>query len=259
MIALIIIGSIIGLISSLLGISGGFLLVPILYHYFISLGVPSTIAIKMAIGTSLFTIFLNSLFSLYFSRDQLDLRSSLHIGIFGIFGSFIGAYLTIKVFPEYVIKKIFGFFLIILSIYLIFKKYKDIKNFQENICNKKLSLLGFITGILSSMLGIGGGIIVIPSLNILLSIPIKRAITISIGMISIITFPGVIVYMLSPIGEFNSLYNIGYVSLSTSLTLLPFCIIFSKVGSQIKDRINTKYLRYLLAIFILIGGLRMIT
>ena len=257
MIELIFIGAIIGLISSLLGVSGGFLLVPALYYFYLSKNISPEIAIKMAIGTSLFIIFINSLFSLYFHKKKLDIKSSLLIGIFGVLGSIIGGYLTITLFPEYLIKKIFAFFLIALSIYMLKKKDIYANGNIEDI-RDKLPFLGFITGLISSMLGIGGGILIIPSLNIVLNIPIKRAIKISIGVISIISFSGALVYLSYPLKEIDSLYNIGYVSLLTTFIVLPPCIIFSKVGNYLANKINTKYLKILLAIVIFIGGIKMI-
>jgi uncharacterized membrane protein YfcA len=60
---LLAIGAFAGILSGLLGVGGGIVIVPFLFHLFTGYGVPAGLAMPLAVGTSLSTIVLTSLVS----------------------------------------------------------------------------------------------------------------------------------------------------------------------------------------------------
>lgn len=113
---LLSLGMLIGIVTGFLGAGGGFLLIPTLV---IIVGLP----MKKAIGTSLLIIALNSL--LGFAGDlghfDVDWKFLLEILIMAIVGIFIGNALNKKIKAEN-LKKGFGWFVLIMGIYIIAKE-----------------------------------------------------------------------------------------------------------------------------------------
>lgn len=115
---LILQGLIIGLITGIVGVGGGFLIIPAL----VLLG---GLSMRMAVGTSLLIITLNSILGFYKQLDVLhsnDLTINWNLilvfAAIGIAGSFAGSKLSRKV-PQTLLKRGFGFFLVLMGVYIL--------------------------------------------------------------------------------------------------------------------------------------------
>ena len=107
---------VIGLVTGFLGAGGGFLLIP-------ALVILMKLPIKEAIGTSLLIIALNSLIGFVgdIGRYAIDWKFLLTICAIAITGVFIGGLFNDKVNPEK-LKKGFGWFVLIMGIYILVKE-----------------------------------------------------------------------------------------------------------------------------------------
>lgn len=116
MVQLLFYGVVIGLATGLLGAGGGFLLIPALV---ILIKMP----MKQAIGTSLLIIALNSLigFTGDLSHFTIDWKFLISITIIAIAGIFIGGFLSKKIHGDK-LKKAFGWFVLMMGIYIILKE-----------------------------------------------------------------------------------------------------------------------------------------
>jgi uncharacterized membrane protein YfcA len=266
--SLVILGAFIGFISGLLGIGGGFILVPILIYLFDFMGVSDDISVKMAVGTSLFVIFLTSIAGAHKHSLNKNIiwKCSIVLGLFGIIGSIIGVRIVVDYLSGNLHKILFAILLILISLNILYSNFKNKNNLEiinnmDNTCNninyKNIGIVGFLIGLMSSIFGVGGGIVVVPFLNIFLKFPIKSAIGTSLGMMIIVSFTGLLEYMLSPCPLDCNLYNIGYVSLFTGLIISPVAMAFSKYGAKISNRTKSEILRSILAIILMIVGIRM--
>jgi uncharacterized protein len=113
---LVVAGLLVGLITGLLGAGGGFLIIPILVLYI-------KLPMKTAVGTSLMIVAINSLFGFLFSLKQfsLDWKIIIIFSLISIAGIFIGSGFAEKV-PGAVLKKIFGWFILAMAIYILLKE-----------------------------------------------------------------------------------------------------------------------------------------
>jgi len=109
-------GLAIGLITGLLGAGGGFLIIPALVLFV-------KLPMKTAIGTSLVIIAINSIFGFLFSLKQtpLDWRILLLFTGLAIIGIYAGSLLAEKI-PGKILKKLFGWFVLLMAIYIIVKE-----------------------------------------------------------------------------------------------------------------------------------------
>ena len=110
-------GFMVGTITGLLGIGGGFLIVPALYFL-------ARLPVKTAIGTALVIITINSLFSFLTSYGSMDLDwfLLLKFSLGAIVGIIIGTRLSQRIKGAY-LKKIFGWFVLSISFYIVYKEF----------------------------------------------------------------------------------------------------------------------------------------
>ena len=114
---LIILGLMVGVITGVLGAGGGFMIIPALVFF-------GGLEMKTAVGTSLLIISINTLFG--FTGDiingiTVDIKLLTIITIFAIFGMFIGSQLAKKI-PGQKLRPVFGWFVLIMGIYIIIKE-----------------------------------------------------------------------------------------------------------------------------------------
>jgi uncharacterized membrane protein YfcA len=106
----------VGILIGLIGAGGGFLIIPALFHF-------AKLPIKKAIGTSLFIIATNSIIG--FSGDvqniNVDWIFLFRFTAVAMFGIFVGIYLN-KFFDEKSLKKIFGWFVLVMAIFILTKE-----------------------------------------------------------------------------------------------------------------------------------------
>ncbi len=119
MIALVLLGLLVGFLSSFSGLGGGFLVVPLLIY----LGKKAT----MAVGTSLMVVFLVAISSLvsHSRMGNVDYKTAALIALGGILGAQLGP-IILKNVPELVFKQIFSVILVGIGIWLFLSARKTI-------------------------------------------------------------------------------------------------------------------------------------
>jgi uncharacterized membrane protein YfcA len=110
-------GSLVGVLTGLVGAGGGFLIIP-------ALVILAKMPMRLAVGTSLFIIAIKSL--LGFLGDiktglEVDWNFLILFTMFSVIGIFIGTYLLKKI-PNEKLKIAFGWFVLIMGFYIIFKE-----------------------------------------------------------------------------------------------------------------------------------------
>lgn len=113
---MIIQGLFVGLVTGLIGAGGGFLIIPALVNML-------KLPMKKAVGTSLFIIALNSLFGFFVPSDSIpiDWRFVISIAAIAIVGILLGSFLSTKIDGKK-LKPAFGWFVLIMGIYIILKE-----------------------------------------------------------------------------------------------------------------------------------------
>jgi len=116
-ISLLLRGLVVGMVTGLLGIGGGFLIVPALY-------VLVNLPVKKAIGTALLIITINSLFSFLNSYESTEIEWLLLIkfSMGAVLGIIIGTKLSKKIPGDY-LKKAFGWIILGMSFYIVYKEF----------------------------------------------------------------------------------------------------------------------------------------
>lgn len=110
-----------------------------------------------------------------------------------------------------------------------------------------LILLGALTGTLSGLLGIGGGIILVPALNQLFNVSLNKA----IGTSLLIIIPAAIS------GSYTH-YTQGNLEVKTALLVMVGAIVGGMLGAKLINHIPELWVKRVFGIFILYIGVRML-
>lgn len=243
--------------AGLLGIGGGLIIVPALLYVFLQfLDVASSLAMPMAIATSLATIILTGLSSALTHFKLGNVQSGLVIwsGIGIAVGALIGPQVATMMSAEK-LKTVFAILVLLMALQMIFIKPKKS---DASISKPILVFIGAITGIVSAFMGIGGGAILVPAL-VWFKINIKRA-------IGCAACCGLIIAIFGTISFIHAGWNIqglpkgavGYLYLPAAIGIVVTSVFTARMGAKLSHRLDTKKLKQIFAGFLILVGLRML-
>lgn len=248
---IIIIGAlIIGLMLGLMGSGGSILTVPVLVYLLGHDG-------KVAIAESLAIVGSIALVTMlpYARAHQVNWRSVLFFGVPGIVGTYAGAWLSHFV-PAAAQLTLFAVVMLIASL-VMFRKSKSRPVEPEeggpgsgtSQSFPAIALEGLMVGMLTGLVGVGGGFLIVPALVVLGNMPMRVAIGTSLALISINSFSGFYKYL-------EVLHSIGAsVNWETVGIFIVIGIVGSLAGHAIATRLNQAVLRKGFAIFLVAMGL----
>jgi uncharacterized membrane protein YfcA len=173
-------------IFSLGGVGAAIVLIPIL----VSLGIPINVA--KPIGLFYNTISLSGASINNIKNKRLDFKTGIPIIIFSFLFSIAGAYLS-KFIPNKIILILFIAFLLFSGTMFLFHKKKSKDKYRSDTPYVRLSIIGAFAGLLSGMLGIGGGGIISPFMLILGFNP-KKIASITAFVVPFSSFSGFLTY-----------------------------------------------------------------
>ena len=266
---IILIGMVIGGLSGLFGVGGGFLMTPLL----IFLGIPPVVAV----GTEAPHVLASSVSGViaHWRRRNVDFKMGFFLLIGGVAGSTVGVNLF-KILSSYgqidiVIQTLFVIFLGFIGFTMAFEsakttitKYRTTSSirtklhqhswihglpFKTRFHRSKLYIstippiiIGFFVGLLSAMMGVGGGFIMIPAMVYILGMSTNVVVGTSLFQIIFVTA--------------NSTFFQSYLNQTVDIVLASLMIFGGVIGAQIGARLGSKlkaeYLRGILAVLVLI-------
>tara|TARA_B100001540_G_scaffold295697_1_gene296747 strand:- start:113 stop:1021 length:909 start_codon:yes stop_codon:yes gene_type:complete len=266
---IVFIGMMVGGLSGLFGVGGGFLMTPLL----IFLGIPPAVAV----GTEAPHVLASSVSGAFahWRKNNVDFKMGFILLIGGVSGSFVGVNLfkILRSFGQIdiIIQLLFLVFLGIIGFSMLFesarttyKKYRTTSSIRTKLHQhswihglplkmrfhrSKLYisaippiLIGFLVGILSAMMGVGGGFIMIPAMVYILGMSTNVVVGTSLFQIIFVTA--------------NSTFFQSYLNQTVDVILAALMILGGVIGAQLGARLGNvlkaEYLRGVLAIIVLI-------
>ncbi len=261
--ALILIGFGVGTLGTLIGAGGGFILMPILLLLYPHESPSSLTSISLGV------VFLNALSgsAAYAYKRKIHYRSALLFSIAAAPGSYLGALAT-EHLPRASFQIIFGILMTAMAIYLLWPKRsaaaeKTIefkypvhrlvdRDGHEHLIAYNLSLgllISAVVGFLSSLLGIGGGIIHVPALVHILNFPVHVATATSHAILAAMAAIGTGEHILG--GDFNGNWE-------RTLLLAPGVVIGAQLGAYLSAFAKERFIMRALAVALLSVGVRFI-
>ncbi|MDD6285097.1 MAG: sulfite exporter TauE/SafE family protein [Methanosphaera sp.] len=248
-----------GLMAGLLGIGGGIILTPIQYFLLLSMGVDASTALPVSFATSLAVIFVTMLRSSreHYRNGFVETRFIKIIMVLGFIGAICGAFISTHINVR-ILEILFGLMCIIAAINMILIKYPDN---DDNISTSKLAhgLLGLVAGLLCGLLGVGGGIIMIPILTIVLKYPTHKAIGTSSASIITTSLGGLIAYIILGWNVPGlPAYSLGYVNLIQFVFLTITSTIIAGYAANWSKKIDPRILKAMHIVLVVYIGVKML-
>lgn len=255
---LFLIGALAGFAGSIVGLGGGFIMIPFLIYLY-------EFPPQWIIGTSMAVLFVNSISSTiaYSRQKKIDYQSGAWFALLMVPGSVIGALLS-EAFTSKIFYVVFGLFLMAISIFLLVKPNRPKKTFLPPTVTREFTdtkgerftysynrgfgmAVSFVTGFVSSLLGIGGGSILVPTMVLLLTFPPHIA-----------TATSMFAIMLSALVGTVSHAALGNVLWMKALFLAPGAFLGGQLGARVAAKLPAKALLRILAVTLILVAIRLI-
>ena len=270
-IEILLLSALVGVLSGLFGVGGGFLMTPFL----IFLGVPPAYAVANEANNILATSVSGS--TTHYLKNTLDYKMGFMIVIGGAIGTLLGIY-TFSYFKgigkiDTVISLAYMYILAIIGTLMLVESLGEIDNSRKNaLIKKKLHvhywihglplrmrfpksklyesiftpiIIGLMVGFIAAIMGIGGAFILVPAMIYIIKMPTKLV-------------PGTSLFVtifVSVIVTFLHAFNYGSIDLVLVLLLVVGSIIGVQSGQKLGEKINSSGLKALLAILLLAVGI----
>ncbi|RCL66934.1 MAG: sulfite exporter TauE/SafE family protein [Rhodothermaeota bacterium MED-G64] len=240
-------GLLAGIAAGFFGIGGGILFTPAFFILFQEAGVQDPI--PWAIGSSLFCTFTASLSSTWqqYRSSNLYLREGALVGVFGMGGVWMGKQITLSpLYSEDIFIPFFAILMAIVAVLFYMKPESEstpsvIEGVQsaKRLSSKdaKMGLTGSLGGFLAALAGIGGGVAMVPLMNLAQGVHLTRAVSISSSAIVLISFSGALQFALAtPLPQDQGLlqWSLGYID---GATILPVSVL-TWIGGGIGVRLG---------------------
>ncbi len=267
-------GGVVGLLSGMFGVGGGFLTTPLLIFY----GIPPTVAAASA-ATQVTGASVSGVIS-HLSRDTVDMRMGAVLVVGGIIGALMGAGLFSMLQSVGQIDTVIGILYVLMlgsigglmaweSVQTLVRartgrapparkrRHHPLvaalpmrwRFYKSGLYISPLAplLLGMVTGILTMLLGVGGGFIMVPVMLYLLGMTTQVVVGTSLFQILFVTMAATMVHSLTT----------KAVDLVLAMLLLIGSVTGAQIGTRISRRVQPEYLRVVLAFLVLVVAIRM--
>ncbi|MES9944264.1 MAG: sulfite exporter TauE/SafE family protein [Candidatus Thiodiazotropha sp.] len=255
LLTLLVAGAAAGTAAGLLGIGGGVIIVPVLSLVFVSEGVDPDILIKVAVGTSLATIVVTAISSIWAHHKRGAVRwplmREMTPGV--VVGSLLGAWLA-DLIPGAWLTHAFILFLIAVSLQMA---WGPLGAHRELPGPWPLHGVSAIVGTISALMGIGGGALNVPYLS-WCGVPVKQAIATAAAIGFPLALASTIGFITTGLDESNlPPHSLGYINLPAFAGVVGASILFAPLGARLAHQLPDRILKRTFAVFLFILAIRM--
>ena len=263
---LVAVGALSGFFAGIFGIGGGAILVPVFYECFRVAGVPLEVRMPLCIGTSLAIIIPTSIrsFRAHHARGAVDLEILKLWWLPIVFGVIAGS-VTARYAPERLFKIVFAAVAWSAAARLLLAR--DNWKLGDDLPKGPLMrLYGFIVGLMSTLMGVGGGLFS----NLLMTFygrPIHQAVATSSALAVLISIPGALGYIYAgwpaaarypDVAALQWPFAVGYVSLIGAVLVMPTSLLTAPLGVRAAHAMSKRTLEVAFGCYLFIVGSRFV-
>jgi uncharacterized membrane protein YfcA len=263
---LVAVGAVSGFFAGIFGIGGGAILVPVFYECFRLAGVPLEVRMPLCIGTSLAIIIPTSIRSwrAHYLRGAVD-SEILQAWWLPVLAGVITGSITARYAPERLFKIVFVAVAWSAAARLLLARATW--QFGDDLPKGLLmKVYGFFVGILSTLMGIGGGLFS----NLLMTFygrPIHQAVATSSALAVLISIPGALGYVYAgwpaaarfpDVAALQLPFALGYVSLIGAVLVMPLSLLTAPLGVRAAHAMSKRTLEMAFGAYLFIVGSRFV-
>jgi uncharacterized membrane protein YfcA len=256
-VAMLVTGAAAGILAGLLGVGGGIVIVPALEAALGYLGVDLTVRMHIAVATSLATIIPTSISSAaaHYRKSSIDFQVVRFWWPFILVGAVAGTVIASQVTGR-VLAGVFA--VVALGAAVNMMRPAQGKVFWGEVPRGPGgALIPTGIGVISTLMGIGGGTMSVPAMT-LMSKPVHLAVGTSALLGLVIALPATAGYVVAGWGnDLMPAWSLGYVSVVGFLLITPATVLFAPVGAWIAHALSRRWLSFLFGAFLLVVSIRM--
>ena len=258
------VGALAGLSAGLFGIGGGAVMVPALFFAFNALGVSQDVVMHSAIATSSAIIIVNAIRSTlsHHKHGAVDwdllwpknpfLSYAFWIGL----GAFLAAIWLAPRLSGQVLTVLFAGVASLVALQFIFGR-PDWKLRETVPGGMARPIVGGTVGVLSSLMGIGGGSLTVPLMSIC-GVPIHRAVATASGFGFAIALPATLGFIISGIGaQGRPAFSLGYVNAMGFVLIASIAFLTIPLGAKLAHSMSQKKLKMIFGVCLLFVAINM--
>jgi uncharacterized membrane protein YfcA len=249
----------VGFAGGLLGLGGCFIMTPVQYTIFTSMGISPDLAIKLAFGTNLLVVLPTAASGVWRHnlKGVVRWKAAIIMGICGSVFAFGGATLATHL-PGAGLKIAFGIVVLLSALRMLTAPLPDP---QASPRQKPwlLAVWALPIGFASGILGIGGGILIIPVMVLALRFKMHEAVGTSLAIMLFTSAGGIIGYLANGMGVAGLPdYSIGYINLPAWGLLAVTSVGTAQLGAIAAHRLPARWLKYIFIAVMFYMGLKML-
>ena len=252
----IAVGLVAGILAGVFGIGGGAVMVPVFYQALGAIGVDESVRMHIAVGTSLAIIVPTSLrsFQAHYRRNAVD-TALLKSFLIPVPAGVVLASLVAAAISSAGLRAIFGCIAIVVALRLLLNR-EHWRIGSEIPGNPVRAIVGLVLGFLSTLMGIGGGVLNNTFMTVF-GRPMHQAVATSSGVGVLISIPGVLGYIWAGWGDPNlPLGSTGFVNWIAVACIIPVTMLAAPLGVRVAHAVSKRQLEIAFGIFLLIVAAR---
>lgn len=245
----IMVGFFTAMLGTIIGAGGGLIFVP-LFMYWFPEWTPS-----MVVGTSLFAVMCNAISGAlaYIKQKKVHISAAIIFSFATFPGAILGAQMS-SWFSGPGFMFAFGCFMGIVSILIGFKNFRkgtrieEFLSLDEVTYNKPVGIgISIMVGFISSIFGIGGGLVHVPALIYIMGFPTHLATATSQAILAVSTIVGVVTHIVEQ-----------HIVFSIAIPISIGAVFGAQVGAQIAKRLKAKVILALMSVCVFALAVRLI-
>ena len=253
----LLMGLFVGFFAGLLGIGGGLILVTLMVYLFTVQGFPADRLLHLALGTSITSIVFTSISSLRAHHKHGAVRwDILRAAVPGlIVGTLLGTVVADQLQSKYL-----AIFFVIFVYCSAVQMFADVKPKPTRQLPGKagVSVVAVIVGIVSSLVGVGGGVMTIPLMS-LCNVPMRQAIGTSAALGLPIAVAGTVGFIVTGLGKDHlPALSLGYVYLPALIGIVIGTFVTVPWGAKMAHSMPVTTLKKIFAVILFILATRML-
>lgn len=243
-----------------MGIGGGIVFVPVLYHFLPLFDIPQNELAYFVIGTSLFAGSMATISSgtLHIRAQNVFLRKALLLASGSVLSAFILPFFIVKIDSK-IIQIIFAIVFIILAIKMLLENREKVTHSSSKQLNEIfLPLIGILIGAVSAFTGLGGGILYVPALIFLFALEPKPAVGTSSVVTSLTMISSASSFILQKSAPVSSGFHLGFIYLSAAIPLGLGAIAGSFLGVRLNLKSSSNIIKKIFSILLIVAVVKII-
>lgn len=250
-------GLVAGFVAGMLGVGGGIVTVPVLEYSLRFAGVPEEYRMHVAVATSLAAIIPTAMSSAlaHHARGAVDWDLARRWAAPMIVAAFAGSLLASHA-PLAVLTGVFGGVALLIAAKMLLP-FDDLRAAEQVPRGIRGGALATFIGGVSAVMGIGGGTLAVPTLN-LCGYPIHRAVGTAAFFGLLISVPGTIGYLLAKPATGLPWLTVGFVSIAGLAVIGPGSMLTATLGARASHALSRRRLSQAFGVFLLLVGTRML-